>query len=84
MLGATFEIPVLTYFFAKLGFITSSFLKKYRRQALVVILIVAAIITPTTDIFTLLLVSIPMYALYELSIGVVKMTRAKTSQSPDE
>lgn len=76
LLGATFEIPVLTYFFAKLGFITSSLLKKYRRQALVIILIVAAIITPTSDIFTLLLVSIPMYALYELSIGVVRFTQA--------
>lgn len=77
MLGATFEIPVLSYFFAKLGSITADFLKKYRRQAIVVILVVAAIITPTTDIFTLLLVSIPMYALYELSIGVVKLTRVK-------
>lgn len=78
MLGATFEIPVLSYFFAKLGFISASLLKKYRRQALVIILIVAAVITPTTDIFTLLLVSIPMYALYELSIGVVRLTRAKS------
>lgn len=74
MLGATFEIPVVAYFFAKFGFITSGLLRRYRKHALIVILILAAIITPTTDIFTLLLVSVPMYALYELSIGIVSRT----------
>lgn len=77
MLGAAFEIPVLAYFFAKLGFISPAFLRQYRKHALVAILIVAAIITPTSDVFTLLLVSVPMYALYELSIYVVSLTRAK-------
>lgn len=75
MLGATFEIPVLAYFFAKFGIITSSLLRRYRKHALILILIIAAIITPTTDIFTLLLVSVPMYGLYELSIGIVNRTR---------
>lgn len=79
MLGAAFEIPVLAYFFAKLGFISPAFLRQYRKHALVAILVVAAIITPTSDIFTLILVSVPMYGLYELSIYVVSLTRSKRS-----
>ncbi|MDR0981967.1 MAG: twin-arginine translocase subunit TatC [Culturomica sp.] len=76
MLGAVFEIPILAYFFAKLGFINTNILKKYRRHALVVILIIAAFITPTGDALTLMLVSAPMYLLYELSIAIVKRTKA--------
>lgn len=79
MLGAAFEIPVLAYFCAKLGFINAGVLKKYRKHSIVVILILAAIITPTSDIFTLLLVSVPMYLLYELSILVVRRTRQTVS-----
>ena len=74
MMGIVFEIPILSWLFAKLGFLTSSFMKKYRRHAIVLILIVAAFITPTSDVFTLTLVSLPMYLLYEISIGVVKRT----------
>jgi sec-independent protein translocase protein TatC len=74
MMGIVFEIPILSWLFAKLGFLTSSFMKKYRRHAIVLILIVAAFITPTSDVFTLMLVSLPMYLLYEISIGVVKRT----------
>jgi sec-independent protein translocase protein TatC len=74
MMGIVFEIPILSWLFAKLGFLTSSFMKKYRRHAIVLILIVAAFITPTSDVFTLTLVSLPMYLLYEISISVVKRT----------
>ena len=70
-LGIVFEMPILAWMFAKMGFINSSFLRKYRRHAIVIILIVAAIITPTSDIFTLLLVSLPMYLLYEASILLI-------------
>ena len=65
MLGITFEIPVLAWLFAKLGFLTSSFMRTYRKHALIVTLIIAAIITPTSDAITLLLVSAPMFLLYE-------------------
>lgn len=71
-MGIVFEMPVLTWLFAKMGFISSGFLRRYRKHAIVVILIVAAIITPTSDIFTLLLVSLPMWLLYELSIQIIK------------
>lgn len=76
-MGIVFEMPLLTWLFAKMGFITSGFLKQYRKHAIVIILIVAAIITPTSDIFTLLLVSFPMWLLYEASIFIIKNQHLK-------
>jgi len=74
-LGIVFEMPVVAWLFAKLGFLSDAFMKCYRRHAVVVILIVAAIITPTSDVFTLLVVSLPMWLLYEGSIWLVGRTR---------
>jgi sec-independent protein translocase protein TatC len=56
-------------------------MKKYRRHAIVVILIIAAVITPTTDVFTLMLVSVPIYLLYELSILIVRIAERKKSKT---
>ncbi len=72
LMGLVFEIPILAYFLAKLGLIDADMLRKYRKHSFVVICILAAIITPTADIFTLLLVACPIALLYELSIRVVK------------
>ncbi|MBR1786371.1 MAG: twin-arginine translocase subunit TatC [Paludibacteraceae bacterium] len=77
LLGILFEIPILAYFLAKLGLIDADLLKTYRKHAFVVICIIAAIITPTADIFTLLLVTMPIYLLYELSIMIVKKISLK-------
>lgn len=66
-----FELPVLVYFLTKIGLITPEFLKKYRKHALVVVLIVAAIITPP-DIASQIIVAIPILILYEISIKVSK------------
>lgn len=74
LMGILFELPILSWFLAKLGMINANFMKQYRRHAFVAILVVGAIITPTTDIFTLLLVAAPIYLLYELSIGIVHRT----------
>ena len=71
LMGLVFQIPVISYFLAKFGFLSTIFMKKYRKQAFVIIAIVAAIITPP-DIFTCCLVIVPMYGLYELSIFIVK------------
>ena len=71
-MGIVFEIPILSWLFAKLGFISADFMRRHRRHAVVIILVVAAIITPTSDVFTLLLVSLPMWLLYEVSIWIVK------------
>ena len=75
MLGLVFEMPVLCWLFAKLGMLKAEFMRNYRKHAIVVILVLAAIITPTSDIFTLSLVSVPMWLLYELSIKVVSVTQ---------
>lgn len=71
-MGIVFEIPILSRLFAKLGFLNSAFMRRYRKHAIVIILIVAAVITPTSDVFTLLVVSLPMYLLYEFSIVLVR------------
>ena len=71
-MGIVFEIPILSWLFAKLGFISAAFMRRYRKHAIVVILVVAAVITPTSDVFTLSLVALPMWILYEISIWIVK------------
>ncbi len=68
-LGVVFELPVFVYFLTKVGIITPEFLKRNRKYTLVVLLIIAAIITPP-DIISQILVAIPLYGLYELSILV--------------
>lgn len=78
-MGIVFEIPILSWLFAKLGFLSAEFMRKYRKHAIVVILAVSAIITPTSDVFTLSLVALPMWILYEVSILIVKRIRIKTA-----
>lgn len=72
MMGLVFEIPLLAWVLSKLGLINKAFLKQYRRHAVAVLLILAAAITPTGDPFTLSIVFIPLYLLYELAIKVVR------------
>ena len=67
-IGVLFQMPLLIMFLSKIGIVSPTFLKKYRRHAFVVILIAAAIITPSTDPFSLTLVTIPLYALFETSV----------------
>jgi sec-independent protein translocase protein TatC len=71
-MGITFEMPVLAYFLSRLGIITRDTLKAGRNIAIVVILIISAVITPTTDPFTMLAVALPLYMLYEVSILVCR------------
>ena len=75
MMGIVFELPIICWLVAKLGMLKASFMRNYRKHAIVAILVVAAIITPTSDAFTLALVSLPMYLLYEISIKVVSNTK---------
>lgn len=71
-MGLAFELPLITWLLSLLGIINKSFLRKYRRHAAVAIVVVAAVITPTGDPFTLSAVSLPLYLLYELSILMIK------------
>ncbi|MCR4848277.1 MAG: twin-arginine translocase subunit TatC [Bacteroidales bacterium] len=76
IMGLVFQLPVLAFFLGKIGVVKSDFLKKYRRHALVIIMVVAAIITPP-DLMTLVLVTIPLYLLYEVSIGVLRRMESR-------
>ena len=75
-----FELPVLVFFLTKIGLITPAFLKKYRKHALVVVLIVAAIITPP-DVASQIIVAIPIVILYEVSIKVSKIVIKKQQKN---
>ena len=71
IMGVVFQLPVVAFFLGKLGIISSSMLTQYRKHAFILIMFVAAVITPP-DIMTLVLVTLPLYLLYEVSIRVVK------------
>lgn len=75
--GIVFELPVLIYFLAKIGLVSPKFLKRYRRHAIVIILILAAIITPP-DVASQLLVALPLYILYEIGIVIAKRVYKET------
>ncbi len=75
VMGIVFELPVVCGLLGRMGLITNRLMSEYRRHAIVAILVVAAIITPTTDVFTLFVVALPIYLLYELSIQIVKFTK---------
>ena len=69
--GIVFELPIVVYFLSKIGIVTPEFMKKYRKHSIVVILVMAAIITPP-DVVTQFLIGIPVYFLYEISIIISK------------
>jgi sec-independent protein translocase protein TatC len=79
--GIVFELPAVMYFLTKIGLVTPDFLKQYRKHAIVVILIIAGIITPSPDIFSQVLVAFPLFFLYEISILVSKRVFRKESAS---
>ena len=75
VMGVVFELPVVCGLLGHMGLLTSGMMAEYRRHAVVAILVVAAIITPTTDVFTLFVVALPIYLLYEVSIQIVRLTK---------
>ena len=77
--GLLFELPILAYFLSRIGLITPEIMRKYRKHAIVLILILSAIITPP-DIFSQILVSIPVLLLYELSIKISKRVLKKQNK----
>lgn len=81
--GIVFELPVVMYVLAKIGIVTPDLLKKNRKYALVIILIVAAIITPP-DIFSQMIVTLPLYGLYEVSVLVAKRVAPDTDSETDD
>ena len=75
VMGVVFELPVVCGLMGRMGLLTDQWMSDYRRHAIVAILVVAAIITPTTDVFTLFVVALPIYLLYEVSIWIVRITK---------
>lgn len=76
LMGIVFELPVLCWLLAKLGILSAGFMRRFRKHSVIVILINSAIITPTSDIFTLSLVALPIWLLYEASILIVSKSKA--------
>ena len=72
LMGVLFELPVVCWLMGRMGIINSRMMSTYRRHAIVAILFLAAIVTPTTDVFTLFVVALPIWMLYELSVLIVK------------
>lgn len=72
VMGIIFELPVVSWLLGKMGLLKASMMRMWRKHAIVAILVIAAIITPTTDAFTLFIVALPIWLLYELSIFIVK------------
>jgi sec-independent protein translocase protein TatC len=75
--GLIFELPMVSYFLARFGILTPAFMRHYRRHSYVAILILAALVTPTTDPVTMMVFSLPIVALYELSIGIAAVAKRK-------
>ena len=82
--GLVFELPMVSYFLTRLGFLTPAFMRHYRRHSIVVILIIAAVVTPTPDPMTQLMLALPMMALFEISILVSKIAMKKKEESEAE
>lgn len=66
--GLLFQFPVVVYFLTKIGMVTPQLMRNYRRHAVVVIIVLGAVVTPSADPFSLAIISIPLYVLYEISI----------------
>ena len=82
--GAIFEMPVLSWSLSRLGILTPVFMKKYRRHAIIVLLIVAAIVTPTPDPVNQVMMAGPLYILYEISIVVSRFATRQRKESLKE
>ena len=81
-LGLSFELPIVILILAKLGIVDAPFLKKYRRHAIVLIVVSAAIITPTSDLFTLSIMTVPMWILYEICVVICCWIQRSTLKEP--
>jgi sec-independent protein translocase protein TatC len=83
-IGILFQMPLLVMVLARIGIVTAKFLRKYRKHAFVLIIIAAAIITPSTDPFSLTIVTIPLYVLYEASIAVAARINKRQDKELNE
>jgi sec-independent protein translocase protein TatC len=83
-IGVLFQMPLLVMVLSRIGIVTGTFLKKYRKHAFIIILIAAAIITPSTDPFSLTIVTIPLYLLFEASIIIASRIEKRKEKEMKE
>ena len=81
--GLVFELPFISYVLSKIGLLTPAFMRFYRKHAIVTLLVVAAVVTPSTDLVTQLVIAVPMILLYELSIGISGYVNRKNNTLAD-
>jgi sec-independent protein translocase protein TatC len=77
--GVVFELPMISFFLSKLGIITPAFMRKYRKHAIVIILVLAAFLTPGTDPVSQGILAVPLVLLYEISILISKLSQKKVA-----
>jgi len=75
--GIVFELPMVSFFLSKVGILTPQFMRKYRKHALIIILLLAGILTPSPDVTSQLLLGVPLFILYEISILISKFSQKK-------
>lgn len=80
--GLVFELPMASFFLSKIGILKPAYMRKYRRHAVIAILLIAAIVTPGPDITSQVLLAIPLFILYEISILICKYSQRK--KKPEE
>jgi sec-independent protein translocase protein TatC len=76
--GVVFELPMVSFFLSKIGILKPEFMRKYRKHAVIIILLLAAILTPSPDITSMLLLAFPLFILYEISIFISKFSQKKS------
>ena len=77
--GVVFELPMVSFFLSKIGILKPQFMRKYRKHAIIIILLVAALLTPSPDVTSQLLLAVPLFVLYEISIIICKLSQKKQS-----
>jgi sec-independent protein translocase protein TatC len=77
--GVVFELPMISFFLSKLGILTPKFMRKYRRHAIVIIMVLAAFLTPGTDPVSQIILAVPLVLLYEISIFISKISSKKSA-----
>lgn len=82
--GIVFQLPVIVYILASLGILTPKFMREKRRIAIIIIMIIAMLVTPTPDVTTMLVISAPLFLLYELSIGVAARVQKRKLKKQQE
>lgn len=75
--GVVFELPMVSFFLSKIGILKPQFMRKYRKHAIIIILLVAALLTPSPDVTSQLLLAVPLFILYEISIIICKLSQKK-------